>query len=95
MILVMDRRREELLGWIQKTKRTQRRLAIALVPLAALTAGLLLWNKPVGTISVIGVVALAICGFWVTEAHNAAHYQKLEELAAAERRARRSAPKSM
>lgn len=76
----MDRR-QELLGWIEKTKRTQRRLAIALAPLTVLAFALVVWNKPVGVIALVGVVALAICGFWVTAAHNAAHYQKLEELA--------------
>jgi hypothetical protein len=89
----MDRRRKELLGWIEETKRNQRTLGITLVPLGAIAFGLLLWSRPVGAIAIIGVIAIAICGFWVMAAHNAAHHQKLEELAAKERQARRAAPK--
>lgn len=86
----MERRRQELLGWIEQTKRNMRRLAIVLVALTPVSVALLLWSKPVGVVAIIGVVSLAICGFWVMAAHNAAHYQKLEELAAAERKARRA-----
>ncbi|HWU87728.1 MAG TPA: hypothetical protein VN253_10660 [Kofleriaceae bacterium] len=75
----MDRR-QQLLGWIEATKQTQRRLAIVLIALIPLSAGLAAWSKPVGVFAFIGVGALAVCGFWVTAAHNAAHRQKLAEL---------------
>lgn len=86
-----DHRRQELLGWIEKTKRNMRTLAIILVPLTAAAIGLLVWKKTFGVFAMIGVVSLAICGFWVMAAHNAAHYQKLAELDAAARKARRAA----
>jgi len=87
-----DRRRQELLGWIEQTKRTQRKLAIVSGALAVVAIGLAVWSKLVGTFAIIGVGLFAICAFWVTAAHNAAHYQKLEELAAADRRNRRAKP---
>jgi hypothetical protein len=89
----MDDRRQELLGWIEKTKRNMRTLTIILIPLTAAAIGLLVWKQTVGVFAMIGVGSLAICGFWVMAAHNAAHRQKLEEIAAAERKARRALPR--
>lgn len=45
------------------------------------------------TFALIGVGLFAISAFWVTAAHNAAHRQKLDELAAAEQRNRRAPPR--
>lgn len=42
---------------MEATKRTQRRLAIVLVALAALSAGLAAWSKPAGAFAFIGVAA--------------------------------------
>ncbi len=91
----MDRRRQELLGWIEETKRNQRKLGYLLGILAAVSVGLALWSKPVGTIAFFTVAALGICGFWVMAAHNASHYQKLNELTAAERRASAAAKREL
>jgi hypothetical protein len=73
-------RRAELNGWIAKTQRLQRRMAI--VYGAALIAALALtpWSGTAGGFATFGVALLAICSFWVTAAHNAAHRQKLAEL---------------
>ena len=89
----MDRRRQELLAWIEQTKRTQRRRAVVSLALGVIAIGLAVWSKLVGTFAIIGVGLFAISAFWITAAHNAAHYQKLDELAAAERRNRRAAPR--
>jgi hypothetical protein len=56
----MDRR-AELLGWIEQTRKLQRKFAI------------------------VFPVLVAMCSFWVTASHNAAHRQKLDELARVER----------
>ena len=73
-------RRAELEGWIAKTQRLQRRLAIVYATLGAVAFGVLAWSRPVGGFAIFGVALVAICSFWVTAAHNAAHRQKLAEL---------------
>lgn len=80
----MDRR-AEFLGWIEQTKRLQRRMAIVFPVLGAISIGLVVWNGTVGAFALISVVLVAICSFWVTAAHNAAHRQKLDELARVEK----------
>jgi endonuclease YncB( thermonuclease family) len=75
----MDRR-AELEGWIAKTRRLQRRLAMVYIALAATAIALFAWSRPVGGFALFGVALVAICSFWVTAAHNAAHRQKLAEL---------------
>lgn len=80
----MDRR-EQLLGWIAETKRLQRKLAIAFPILGAIALGLLFWRPALGGFSLVMVGLVAICAFWVTASHNAAHRQKLDELAHVER----------
>jgi hypothetical protein len=72
----MDQRRQQLLGWIEQTKRNQRKLAVVSAVLAVIAIGISAWNGTVGTFAFIGVGLFAICAFWVTAAHNAAHYQK-------------------
>lgn len=76
----MDRR-EELLGWIEKTRRLQRTMAVVFGVLAIVAVGLAVWNGTVGTFAFILLALVALCSFWVTAAHNAAHHQKLDELA--------------
>src|ERR1043165_9860564 len=75
----MDRR-AELEGWIAKTRRLQRRMALAYGALFAVAIGHSLWSRTAGGFAILGVALLAICSFWVTAAHNAAHRQKLAEL---------------
>lgn len=79
----MDRR-AELEGWIARTQRLQRRMALGYGALAVVAIALRFWSSRVGGFAIFGVVLLAICSFWVTAAHNAAHRQKLAELARVE-----------
>ncbi|HEX7840620.1 MAG TPA: hypothetical protein VF469_24240 [Kofleriaceae bacterium] len=79
----MDRR-AELEGWIARTQRLQRRMALVYGALALVAISLLLWSSRAGGFAIFGVALLAICSFWVTAAHNAAHRQKLAELARVE-----------
>jgi hypothetical protein len=74
-------RRELLLGYIAKTHRLQRKMAVIFGVLAVVAIGLLFCHKAVGGFSLFSVILTAICSFWVTAAHNAAHRQKLEEFA--------------
>lgn len=75
----MDRR-AQLLAWIEETKRLQRKLGVIVAALAVIAVGLFAWNRTVGGFALFGVSLFAICAFWVTAAHNAAHRQKLLEL---------------
>ena len=80
----MDRR-EELLGYIERTKRLQRKLAIVFPALAVVSIALTFWHGAVGGFSLVIVALVAISSFWITAAHNAAHRQKLDELARVEK----------
>jgi len=73
-------RREQLLAWIEETKRLQRRLAIVFAALGVVVLGLFAWSTSVGALSLISLVLVAICSFWITTAHNITHRQKLAEL---------------
>jgi hypothetical protein len=75
----MDRR-AELLGWIEQTSRLQRKMAFVFPVLGAIAIGLMFWRGTVGAFAVVLVVLVALCSFWVTASHNAAHRQKLAEL---------------
>ena len=76
----MDRR-DELLHWIEKTRRLQRKMAVVFGALTVVALGVTIWNGTAGTFAFIALALVAICSFWVTTAHNAAHHQKLDELA--------------
>lgn len=80
----MDRR-DELLGWIAETKRLQRKFAVVFPILGLVAIGLMFWRGTVGAFALVLVGLVALCSFWVTAAHNAAHRQKLDELARVER----------
>jgi len=73
-------RRAELNGWIANTQRLQRRMAAVYGAALIAAFGLALWSGTAGGFAVFGVALLALCSFWVTAAHNAAHRQKLAEL---------------
>ena len=79
----MDRR-AELEGWIAKTRRLQRRMAIVYGALLLAAVALVFWSHTVGGFALFGIALLAICSFWITAAHNAAHREKLAELARVE-----------
>ena len=76
----MDPRRQQLLGWIDETRRLQRRLGLVFAALAIVAFGLLFYSRTLGGFALFGVAVIALCSFWVTESHNAAHRQKLDEL---------------
>jgi hypothetical protein len=76
----MDRR-AELEGWIEKTHRLQRRLGIVYAVLGIVAIAAFVGNRVVGGFALFGIALVAICSFWITAAHNAAHRQKLAELA--------------
>jgi hypothetical protein len=75
----MDRR-AELLGWIEQTNRLQRKMAIVFPVLGVIAIALMFWRGTVGAFAVVLVALVALCSFWVTASHNAAHRQKLAEL---------------
>jgi hypothetical protein len=75
----MDRR-AQLEGWIKNTQRLQRRMAVVFSVLAAVAVALIFWNSTVGGFALLCVALPAICTFWVTAAHNAAHRHKLAEI---------------
>jgi Flp pilus assembly protein TadB len=75
----MDRRLE-LEGWISRTRRNQRILAIVLACAAVVAAGVAIWLPRVGAVALAIVAIVAICGFWVTSSHIADWRGKLREL---------------
>lgn len=78
-------RREELLAWIDETKRLQRRLGRIFAAIGVVTVALMFWRFNIGVFATVCLALVAICSFWVTEAHNAAHRQTLDQLARVER----------
>lgn len=61
--------RRRLSGYIDGSRRVQRRLALVLGPLGAAGVALALWRPLFGGLVVLAAVIVAICGFWVTAAH--------------------------
>ncbi|HEY5948763.1 MAG TPA: hypothetical protein VIV40_24905 [Kofleriaceae bacterium] len=80
----MDRR-AELLGWIEQTRKLQRKFAIVFPVLGLVAIALMFWSGTFGAFALVLVALVAMCSFWVTASHNAAHRQKLDELARVER----------
>jgi hypothetical protein len=80
----MDRR-AQLLAWIEETKRLQRKLGVVVGALTVVAIALLIFSRTAGGFALFAVSLFAICAFWVTAAHNAAHRQKLAELEQMER----------
>ena len=78
-------RKAELLGWIEKTNRLQRKMGVVFGALGVVAVGLLFVSRVVGTFAIICVALVAGASFWVTAAHNAAHRQKLGEIQRVER----------
>jgi hypothetical protein len=48
--------------------------------LAVIAVGVVVWSATAGGFALFAVALTAMCSFWVTAAHNAAHRQKLGEL---------------
>jgi hypothetical protein len=75
----MDRRLE-LEGWITRTRRNQRRLALVIGCAAVIAVALAGWKPRIGMVA-FGVVAIvAVCGFWVTASHLVDWRGKLDRL---------------
>lgn len=73
-------RREELLGFIAKTRQLQRKMAYGFAAAGLLSFALLFWRSTVGGFGLVIVALVAIASFWITAAHNAANQQKIAEL---------------
>ena len=64
-----DERRDELLGWISKTRQTQRKLMYLLGAMILASSILLFWRLGIGLLA-LGLTALVgITGFWITSSH--------------------------
>jgi predicted phage tail protein len=77
----VQERRELILGYIAKTNRLQRKMAVIFGALVVVAIGVFIWSSTAGGFALFAVALTAMCSFWVTAAHNAAHRQKLDELA--------------
>jgi hypothetical protein len=75
-----DERRAQLVGWIAKTRRTQKRLSVVVCVLAAIAIALFAWRTDVAGFAVFGVVLFAICAFWITHAHIADWSGRIHEI---------------
>lgn len=56
-------------AWIEKTRVTQRKLKMILVPLAILSIVLLFVSKIAGAVGIVSCVLFGIFGFWITSSH--------------------------
>ena len=67
--MTIDPRRDELLGWISKTRRTQRKLTYLIGAMILISSVLLFWRLGLGLLA-LGLTALVgIIGFWITSSH--------------------------
>lgn len=73
-------RRDELLGFIDKTRQLQRKMAYGFGAAGLISFALLFWSGTVGGFGLVIVALVAIAAFWITAAHNAANRQKIAEL---------------
>jgi len=64
-----DQQREQLLRWIDQSKRNQRILGIVIGALILVSVGLMVWRKEVGGITLAITVLTGIAGFWITGGH--------------------------
>lgn len=81
----VEQRKAVLQGYIDKTRRLQRKYAILMSALGAGAIGLMFWNSTIGSLAVVFVGAIAGIGFWVTAAHILEHRGKIAELDRLER----------
>jgi hypothetical protein len=61
--------REQLETWIAKTRRTQRRLALGLVPAGIAAMALLAYSRALGGLALVSLAIIATFGFWITGGH--------------------------
>ena len=64
-----DPRRDELLGWISNTRKTQRKLTYVVGLLILASSVLLFWNLEIGLVLLTITAILGIAGFWITSSH--------------------------
>jgi hypothetical protein len=64
-----DPRRDELLGWISRTRATQHKLLYVIGIMLVVSSVLLFWKLGPGLLA-LGITAIvAISGFWITSSH--------------------------
>ncbi|MGE0869027.1 MAG: hypothetical protein AB7P03_10700 [Kofleriaceae bacterium] len=71
--------REQLLGWIDQSRRTQKRLAIGVA--AGVAAAIILTSRGTGggfAWLIVGIIA--VCGFWITSTHIAEWKDQVRKL---------------
>ncbi|MDX2091890.1 MAG: hypothetical protein SFX73_28770 [Kofleriaceae bacterium] len=64
-----DPRREELLGWISQTRRTQRKLTYVIGAMILISSILLFWRLGIGPLALALTAIVGISGFWITSSH--------------------------
>lgn len=64
-----DARRDELLGWISKTRQTQRKLMYVIGAMILASSILLFWRLGVGLLALVLTAIVGITGFWITSSH--------------------------
>lgn len=75
-----DPRRDQLLGWIAKTRETQRKFAVLIVAMFAVAGGLFLWRSGVGTVAFFLTAIVGLCGYWITSSHIVDWNHRLDDL---------------
>ncbi|MBK9036351.1 MAG: hypothetical protein IPL61_34740 [Myxococcales bacterium] len=79
--------RARLTGYIAASRQVQRRLGVGVTVAALVAAAVLVVSSTIGTLALLGVGIVAVCGFWVTAAHISDWKMQLGRLDARARRA--------
>ena len=72
--------RDELQRWIDRTRKTQRRLALGIAIGAVVAVALSLWRRDVGGFALLAVALFALSGYWITSSHLADWHRQIEDL---------------
>jgi hypothetical protein len=72
--------RQQLEAWIANTRRTQRKLGIALIPAGVVAIAVVLFSRPAGFLALLSVAIVGVFGFWITSSHILDWSTKLDEL---------------
>lgn len=72
--------RDELERWTEQTRRTQRKLAVAVAGGAFVALALSLWRRDVGGFALLAVGLFALSGYWITSSHLADWHRQIEDL---------------
>jgi hypothetical protein len=76
-----DPRRDQLLGWISKTRQTQRRFAVVIAVLFGVSVALFAWSTGIGTLAFFLTAITGISGYWITSSHIVDWNHRLADLA--------------